>query len=177
MATPTSAAKTLRYSCQRDAIDYGADACQSLSGTVLESFVVERLLQAVSPASLELSLTASEDIERERKQLDDHWQQRRARFAPRSRAGAAAVRGGRIPSIAWWRASWNVVGTKRSVRTTSCRPTTPASSGTARRNSRPTSAKQILGAVGRPAGAMARPRRPRPKIVKRWRGCCWSKSS
>ena len=74
-----SAAKTLRYSCQRDAIDYGADACQSLSGTVLESFVVERLLQAVSPASLELSLTASEDIERERKQLDDHWQQRRAR--------------------------------------------------------------------------------------------------
>lgn len=74
-----SAAKTLRYSCQRDAIDYGADACQSLSGAVLESFVVERLLQAVSPASLELSLAASEDIERERKQLDDHWQQRQAR--------------------------------------------------------------------------------------------------
>jgi len=75
----TSSAKTLRYSCQRDAIDYGADVCQSLSGAVLESFVVERLLQAVSPASLELSLAASEDIERERKQLDDHWQQRRTR--------------------------------------------------------------------------------------------------
>lgn len=75
----TSAAKTLRYSCQRDAIDYGADACQSLSGAALESFVVERLLQAVSPASLELSLAARQDIERERKQLDDHWQQRRAR--------------------------------------------------------------------------------------------------
>jgi len=75
----TSATKTLRFRCQRDAIDYGADACQSLSGAVLESFVVARLLQAVSPASLELSLAASEDIERERKQLDDHWQQRRAR--------------------------------------------------------------------------------------------------
>jgi len=75
----TSAAKTLRYSCQRDAIDYGADACQSLSGAALESFVVERLLQAVSPASLELSLAASKDIERERKQLDDHWQQRLTR--------------------------------------------------------------------------------------------------
>jgi DNA-binding transcriptional MerR regulator len=36
-------------------------------------------LQAVSPASLELSLTATADIERERKQLDDHWQQRLAR--------------------------------------------------------------------------------------------------
>lgn len=74
-----SAVKTLRYSCQRDAIDYGTDACQSLSGAALESFVVERLLQAVSPASLDLSLAASEDVERERKELDDHWQQRRAR--------------------------------------------------------------------------------------------------
>jgi DNA invertase Pin-like site-specific DNA recombinase len=71
-----SGAKTLRYSCLRDAIDYGAEACQSLSGAVLESFVVERLLQAVSAASLELSLAAAEDIEHERKQLDEHWQRR-----------------------------------------------------------------------------------------------------
>ncbi|MGH7484223.1 MAG: recombinase family protein, partial [bacterium] len=75
----TTSQKTLRYSCQRDAIDYGADRCQSLSGAVLESLVVERLLQAVSPASLELSLAATADIERERKQLDDHWQQRLSR--------------------------------------------------------------------------------------------------
>jgi DNA invertase Pin-like site-specific DNA recombinase len=75
----TTAHQTLRYSCQRGAIDYGQAACQSLSGTVLESFVVERLLQAVSPASLELSLAAMEDIERERRQLDQHWQQRLAR--------------------------------------------------------------------------------------------------
>jgi DNA invertase Pin-like site-specific DNA recombinase len=75
----TTAQRTLRYSCQRDAIDYGAEACQSLSGAKLESFVVERLLQAVSPASLELSLAATADVERERKQLDDHWQQRLAR--------------------------------------------------------------------------------------------------
>src|SRR5207253_4995404 len=77
--TKASTPKALRYSCQRDAIDYGVDRCQSLSGAVLESFVVERLLQAVSPASLELSLAATKDIERERKQLDDHWQQRLAR--------------------------------------------------------------------------------------------------
>jgi len=74
-----SGKKTLRYSCQRDAIDYGDEKCQSLSGAVLESLVVERLLQAVSPASLELSLAATQDIERERKQLDDHWQQRLTR--------------------------------------------------------------------------------------------------
>jgi len=77
--TNASSQRTLRYSCQRDAIDYGVDRCQSLSGAVLESFVVERLLQAMSPAALELSLAATEDIERERKQLDDHWQQRLAR--------------------------------------------------------------------------------------------------
>ncbi len=74
-----AATKTLRYSCQRDAIDYGQEVCQSLSGAVLETFVVERLLQAVSPASLELSLAATADVERERKQLDDHWQQRLTR--------------------------------------------------------------------------------------------------
>jgi DNA invertase Pin-like site-specific DNA recombinase len=77
--TNSSAVKTLRYCCQREAIDYGAEACQSLSGAALESLVIERLLQAVSPASLELSLAATADIERERRQLDEHWQQRLAR--------------------------------------------------------------------------------------------------
>lgn len=67
---------SLRYSCQREAIDYGGDLCQSLSGTTLESFVIERLLQAVSPASLDLSLAAGADVERERQQLNKHWQQR-----------------------------------------------------------------------------------------------------
>jgi hypothetical protein len=77
--TNASTQKTLRYSCQRDAIDYGVARCQSLSGAVLEALVVERFLQAIAPASLELCLAATEDIERERKQLDDHWQQRLAR--------------------------------------------------------------------------------------------------
>jgi DNA invertase Pin-like site-specific DNA recombinase len=71
--------KTLRYSCHRDAIDYGEEKCQSLSGAALESMVIERLLQAVTPASLELSLAAAEDIERDRRQLDEHWRQRLVR--------------------------------------------------------------------------------------------------
>jgi DNA invertase Pin-like site-specific DNA recombinase len=86
--------KAIRYRCQRDAIDYGGEKCQSLSGAALESFVVERLLQAVSPASLELSLAAGADIERERKQLDDYWQQRltRSRYeAEQARRQYAAV--------------------------------------------------------------------------------------
>jgi hypothetical protein len=90
----TSTAKTLRYSCQREAIDYGADVCQSLSGAVWESFVVERLLQAFSPASIALGLAATADIQRERKQLDDRWQQRLTRSrqeVEQSRRGYAAV--------------------------------------------------------------------------------------
>ena len=93
-ANTSGASKTLRYSCQREAIDYGKAKCQSLSGAVLESFVSERLLQAVSPASLELSLSATEDVERERRQLDEHWQQRlmRSRFdVERARRQHAAV--------------------------------------------------------------------------------------
>jgi hypothetical protein len=90
----TSALKTLRYSCQREAIDYGADVCQRLSGAVLESFVADRLLQAVSAASIELSLAATADLERERKQLNDRCQQRLARSryeVEPARRGYAAV--------------------------------------------------------------------------------------
>mgnify|MGYP001819783451 CR=1 FL=1 len=74
-----SSQKTLRYTCDRYQIEYAAEECQSLSGATLESFVVDRMLEAVSPASLELSMAATKDIERERKKLDDHWQQRLVR--------------------------------------------------------------------------------------------------
>jgi len=77
----TSNAKTLRYSCLRAAIDYGEAKCQSLSGAALEAFVVERLLQVVTPASLELSLSAADDMEQERMQLDRQWRQRLERAA------------------------------------------------------------------------------------------------
>jgi hypothetical protein len=71
----------LRYSCLRAKIDYGDALCQSLSGQVLDEFVSERLLQAISPASLELSLAAANDLEQERAQLDDQWRQRNERAA------------------------------------------------------------------------------------------------
>jgi hypothetical protein len=72
-------AGSLRYSCQREAIDYGGDRCQSLSGESLEALVIARLLQVVEPASLEVSLAAVDDMGRERERLHSHWQQRLAR--------------------------------------------------------------------------------------------------
>jgi DNA invertase Pin-like site-specific DNA recombinase len=68
--------KGLRYQCQRHALDYGTRACQSLSGVAVERLVAEQVLEAVQPASLALSLAASQEIERERAQLDRAWQLR-----------------------------------------------------------------------------------------------------
>jgi len=68
--------KTLRYHCQRHALDYGAPACQSLVGAPLEELVAAQILQVVTPASLELSLRAAQECERQRSALDRHWQQR-----------------------------------------------------------------------------------------------------
>jgi hypothetical protein len=58
----------------RAAIDYGEAKCQSLSGTVLETFVVERLLQVVAMASLEMSLSAVDPENRlVARELERRW--------------------------------------------------------------------------------------------------------
>jgi DNA invertase Pin-like site-specific DNA recombinase len=68
--------RTLRYACQRHALDYGAPACQSLVGEPLEHLVAEQILQVVTPAGLELSLQAIAAWERERTALDQQWRLR-----------------------------------------------------------------------------------------------------
>jgi DNA invertase Pin-like site-specific DNA recombinase len=68
--------RTLRYACQRHALDYGLPRCQSLAGDPLERLVAEQVLQVVTPARLEVSLRATAECERERAALERHWQQR-----------------------------------------------------------------------------------------------------
>jgi len=68
--------RTLRYDCQRQALDYGLPACQSLVGDPLERLVAEQVLQVVTPAGLELSLRATAECQRERAALDRQWQLR-----------------------------------------------------------------------------------------------------
>ena len=170
-----TAKKTLRYSCQRDAIDYGQDACQSLSGAVLESFVVERLLQAVSPASLELSLAATEDIERERKQLDEHWQQRltRSRYeVEQARRQYAAVDPDHRLVARELERRWDeALRADEQLQADYVR----FQQATARRNSRRRSANRFS-RWRKTCPRCGTPIRRRPKIAKRSRGCCWSKS-
>lgn len=71
-----------RYSCSRQAIDYGAERCQSLSGECLDSYITEQVLHALQPAALEVSLAVVEHIEQERSELNLLWRQRleRAKF-------------------------------------------------------------------------------------------------
>jgi DNA invertase Pin-like site-specific DNA recombinase len=68
--------QTLRYDCQRRALDNAAPACQSLVGEPLEQLVSGQILQVVTPASLELSQRAAAECERERAALDRHWRLR-----------------------------------------------------------------------------------------------------
>lgn len=77
-----SGRRVLRYQCTTGFIDDRAPRCQGFSGQRLDELVAEKILKALEPASLELSLLAAEDLEKEQQRLDDNWQKRleRARY-------------------------------------------------------------------------------------------------
>ncbi len=70
------------YGCTRLLSDHGGPACQILAGPPLDRFVTDEALRALAPASLDLSLAAAENIERQRSEMDALWQKRleRARY-------------------------------------------------------------------------------------------------
>jgi DNA invertase Pin-like site-specific DNA recombinase len=69
------------YTCTRRKIDYAEPACQELAGPCLDDYVSEQVLHALEPAALDLSLEAMQQLERERSDLDQLWQQRLERAA------------------------------------------------------------------------------------------------
>lgn len=71
----------LRYACCRDMVNYGGQLCQSIKGDSLDFFVTKVIFKALEPASLELNLKAIQEIEKERKRLDNIWKQRLERAA------------------------------------------------------------------------------------------------
>jgi DNA invertase Pin-like site-specific DNA recombinase len=73
--------KSLRYECQRQSLDYASPPCQSLAGAPLEQLVRDLVLEVVTPASLELSVRAAQECERERATLDRQWRLRLERAA------------------------------------------------------------------------------------------------
>jgi DNA invertase Pin-like site-specific DNA recombinase len=67
---------SLRYQCQRHALDYAERSCQSLAGAPLEQLVRDLVLEVVTPAGLELSARAAQECERQRAALDRQWRLR-----------------------------------------------------------------------------------------------------
>lgn len=78
----SSQSQKLRYTCNRMAVDYGEEPCQSFLGTPLDQLVQKEMLAAMQPSALELSLQTAANIQQEREQQQCHWQQRleRARY-------------------------------------------------------------------------------------------------
>lgn len=74
--TVAYSAGVLRYYCTTGRIDFRAPPCQSLSGRTLDELVTDRLLRALEPASLEISILAANDLEAEHRRVDDNWRQR-----------------------------------------------------------------------------------------------------
>ena len=63
----------LRYNCSRLLVDYGGDFCQSLAGKPLDELTTKLIFEALKPAALEISLKVAENIEAERRQMQNHW--------------------------------------------------------------------------------------------------------
>jgi DNA invertase Pin-like site-specific DNA recombinase len=62
-----------RYECVEHVQPGDPRTCPGMSAAVLDAAVGEQVLRALTPAGIDLSLTAAGDIERERARLDTHW--------------------------------------------------------------------------------------------------------
>jgi len=65
-----------QYTCESHLKKGAQPTCHGLAAKELDDLVTGKVLQALEPASLELSVQAADDIERERNRLHDHWRRR-----------------------------------------------------------------------------------------------------
>lgn len=80
------------YNCSRRMIEYGEPRCQNFAGKALDDLVSRRVMEALAPAALELSLEAAEHVEQDRAELDRHWRQRLERAAYEAERAARQFR-------------------------------------------------------------------------------------
>ncbi len=64
-----------RFTCDAARNQWGEPQCQALTAHPLETLIAAQVLLALEPASLELSLAAADQIEAERKRLQQHHQE------------------------------------------------------------------------------------------------------
>jgi hypothetical protein len=71
------------YECMRRKLE--GSTCCGLGAAALDDLVSQRVLRALQPAALELSLQALQNIHEERERLHEHWQQRLERAGQEAR--------------------------------------------------------------------------------------------
>lgn len=79
MSTRYPGDKKPSYQCHQHYIDTDQqlkEPCGRITAATLDALVAREVLRALEPASLELSLRAIEDVERDRQRLHDQWRQR-----------------------------------------------------------------------------------------------------
>ena len=65
------------YVCARQLTDYGAgQRCQALAGACVDALVTQQVLAALTPAAIEVSLHAAQQLTAERAELEKIWAQR-----------------------------------------------------------------------------------------------------
>jgi DNA invertase Pin-like site-specific DNA recombinase len=64
------------YLCNSRQLHFGETACQRMPGKAIDQFVTERLMAALTPAQIELSLAIVEELERQQIELNRQWQRR-----------------------------------------------------------------------------------------------------
>lgn len=63
------------FDCRLANLQFGDSNCQSLNGRWLEPMIEDLVLQSLEPVSVQLSLEAAQDIEKDRASLETHHQQ------------------------------------------------------------------------------------------------------
>lgn len=65
------------YTCVTEKVNYGAaSCCQHIAGPALDAYVTGQVLAAITPAAIEVSLRAAEQVEAEHTELDNLWRHR-----------------------------------------------------------------------------------------------------
>ena len=76
MGVHHSSTGTVRLVCPGEARDHGGDRCQSFAARLLEPLVSRLVLEALSPAALELSRSVAANAERDREEQHRMWGRR-----------------------------------------------------------------------------------------------------
>src|SRR5260370_28640644 len=67
------------YRCARHLARGTEQTCYGVKAAVVDDVVAEQVLRGLEPAVVALSMQATQDIQKEREQLDQHWRQQRER--------------------------------------------------------------------------------------------------